>query len=446
MATSAGEEAALVVSRLREAGYEALFAGGCVRDLLLGREPHDYDVATSAPVSAVEKLFDRTVSVGAQFGVVKVLGNVGDVEVATFRRDGPYHDSRHPAEVYPADARGDAERRDFTINGMFLDPETGRVDDFVGGRDDLEAGRIRAIGTPAERFGEDRLRLIRAIRFAARFDFEIEAATWASIRELANTITGIAWERIGDEVEKILTEGRAARGLKLLAESGLLAEILPELAAMQGVEQSPEHHPEGDVFVHTCLCLEKIDPARHDAVLAFAVLLHDVAKPPCFERGEDGRIRFHGHCELGAEMALEICRRLRRSGDMGERVAWLVRNHLRPMDASRMRLARLKRFLGEPDIDLLLELLFIDASSGSGDLTDWQFCIDRKAEFSRIELKPSPLLGGRDLIALGLQPGPLFRALLDEALDAQLEGEFVDLEGARRWLSARVEREGRPTR
>ncbi len=437
MPLSRRQEAERVVERLRAKGFEALFAGGCVRDLLLGREPEDYDVATSARASQVEALFARTVGVGAQFGVIKVLGDAQDTEVATFRTDGEYVDHRHPSEVSFSDAKGDAARRDFTINGMFLDPATDEVTDYVGGRADLEAGRIRAIGDPAARFDEDRLRLLRGVRFAARFGFEIERGTWNSIVDHAETIRDIAWERIGDELVKILREGSARRGFGLLAESGLLEAVLPEVAAMRGVEQSPDHHPEGDVFVHTLLCLEKLDPAAHDVSLALAVLLHDVAKPLTAETGADGRITFYGHCERGADLSRGICRRLRQSGDTTERVSWLIRNHLRHVQAPEMRVATLKRFLGEPWIEALLELVRIDISSGSGDLSTWQFCVERLAAFPREEVRPAPLIRGRDLIDLGYAPGPRFRAFLDEAFDAQLEGAFDDPATARQWLAAR---------
>jgi len=430
------QEAERVVEHLRAKGFEAFFAGGCVRDLLAGRAPEDYDVATSARSSEVEKLFPRTVGVGAQFGVIKVLGEAGDTEVATFRSDGAYLDHRHPSEVSFSDAKGDASRRDFTINGMFLDPTTNEVIDYVGGREDLAAGVIRAIGDPDARFDEDRLRLLRGIRFASRFGFEIDPPTWDSIVRHAATIRDIAWERIGDEIVKILREGAPRRGFELLADSGLLDAVLPEVSAMRGVEQSPEHHPEGDVFVHTMLCLEKIDPSVHDAPLALAVLLHDVAKPLTAERRPDGRITFYGHCERGAEMARGICRRLRQSGDTTDRVRWLVKNHLRHMNAPEMRVATLRRFLAEPWIDSLLELIRIDVSSGSGDLSTWQFCIDQLEALSEQEVRPEPLLRGQDLIELGYTPGPGFKELLDAAFDAQLEGEFDDAEAARAWVVA----------
>lgn len=424
----------MVVERLRSSGHQALFAGGCVRDLLLGRDPADYDVATSARAEEVEALFDRTVGVGAQFGVIKVLGDTSDTEVATFRSDGAYLDHRHPSEVRFTDAQGDASRRDFTVNGMFLDPTNDEVLDYVGGREDLAAGVIRAIGDPDARIAEDRLRLLRAVRFAARFGFRIDGSTWESLVRHAPSIRDIAWERIGDEIVKILLEGAARRGFELLAESGLLEAVLPEVAVMRGVAQSPEHHPEGDVFVHTMLCLEKIDSRVHGAPLALAVLLHDVAKPTTAETRPDGRITFHGHCESGAVMAADICRRLRQSGETADRVSWLVKHHLRHMQAPEMRTAKLKRFLGEPWIDDLLELVRIDVTSGSGDLTTWQFCVDQQRALPEHEVRPPRLLRGQDLIDLGYEPGPGFKPVLEDAFDAQLEGEFADRESARAWV------------
>ena len=425
------------MQRLRAAGHEALFAGGCVRDLLLGREPEDYDIATSAPAGEVQQLFARTVPVGVQFGVVLVLEDGDQFQVATFRRDGAYLDHRHPVEVHFADARRDAERRDFTINGMFLDPETDTVLDYVGGRADLDAGIVRAIGDPDARFDEDRLRLLRAVRFAARFDYAIEPATWQAVQRLASTIVGIAWERIGEEIVKILTEGRARRGFELLSAAGLLAILLPEIEALRGVLQSPDFHPEGDVFTHTMLCLDKLDPERHGEPLALAVLLHDVAKPACATRHPDGRVSFHGHCEQGAVGAAEICQRLRRSRETGEQVAWLVANHLRHVQAPKMRVSTLKRFLAEPLIDDLLELTRIDTLSSTGDLGAYELCRSKQAELLQEQPLPDPLLRGRDLIALGHRPGPLFREILDRAFDAQLEGEITTPEAALAWVQAR---------
>jgi poly(A) polymerase len=384
----------------------------------------------------VQRLFPRTVGVGVQFGVVLVVEEGLGTQVATFRRDGIYLDHRHPLEVHFSDAEGDAQRRDFTINGMFLDPETGEVIDHVGGRADLAAKVVRAIGDPAERFAEDALRLMRAVRFAARLQYQIDPATRAAIERLAPTIREIAWERIGEEVIKILTEGGARRGFELLDQTGLLREVLPEVAALRGTAQSPDHHPEGDVFTHTMLCLEKLHPA-HPETVALAVLLHDVAKPLCSTRDPDGRIRFNGHCERGAEMAEEICRRLRRSRETSESVAWLIRKHLYHVQARRMRLATLKRFLGEPLIEELLEVVRIDALSASGDLDAWAYCVRRRAELSAAGVRPEPLLRGRDLIELGYRPGPDFKRILDAAFDAQLEGELHSTEEARSWVLER---------
>lgn len=425
-----------VVRRLREAGHEALFAGGCVRDLALGLEPGDYDIATSARPDDVRRLFPHTIPIGAKFGVILVVTPGGSFEVATFRSDGDYHDHRRPSQVTYSDARGDAERRDFTINGMFHDPLTGEVHDYVGGRADLDARRIRAIGDPRARFDEDRLRLLRCVRFAARLDAEIEAGTWAALCEMAPGIRGIADERIGEEIRKMILEEdgtRVVRALDLLAESGLLEIVLPEIAAMRGVEQSPDHHPEGDVFVHTRLLLAQLD-ARHGEALRFAALLHDVAKPVCAEKGSDGRIRFHGHCERGEAMVQEIFRRLRFSNALRDHTGWLVRNHLRHLDARRMRVATLRRFLAEEHFPELLELIRLDALAGSGVLDDWQFLRNKLDEFSREELKPKPLLSGRDLLDAGYAPGPAMKRILNAVYDEQLEGRVVDIEQARNWV------------
>src|SRR5213594_5148374 len=376
-----------IVRRLREAGHEAYFAGGCVRDQLLGREPLDFDVATSAPPEAVQTLFRRTVPVGAQFGVILIVEDGVRFEVATFRSDDAYVDGRRPTRVHFGSAREDAERRDFTINGLFLDPLGGQVVDFVGGQMDLRAGIIRAIGDAHARIAEDRLRMLRAVRFAARLRFTIEPATRAAIAAAAPTITDIAAERIGDEMVRILTEGGARPGFELLADTGLLAAVLPEVAGMAGVAQSPDFHPEGDVFVHTLLLLEQL-PAGVSETLALGALLHDVAKPPCAALQDDGRITFYGHPAVGAEMAVAICQRLRRSRAVWERVAYLVRNHLRLVNAPNMRPATLKRFLREDGIDELLELARIDALAASGDLRYYEFCRAQLAALSAEEMHP----------------------------------------------------------
>ena len=357
----------------------------------------------------------------------------GSFEVTTFRSDGDYLDHRRPSQVTFSDAQGDAARRDFTINGMFLDPRSRTVIDYVGGQEDLAAGIVRAIGDPEARFREDRLRMIRAVRFAARLRSTIEPATLKAIKSRAPKILDIAWERIGDELRKILADGEASRALCLLSETGLLEKILPEVQAMQGVEQSPDHHPEGDVFTHTRLCLAGLDDG-HDDALRLAVLLHDVAKPLCADHGEDGRIRFHGHCERGSQMAREICERLRCSNAVRDKVGWLIANHLRHLNARKMRVSTLKRFLAEPLFDDLLELIRIDALAGAGDLDLWHFLKNCRAELSQAEVAPEPLLRGGDLLAMGYKAGPGMREILDAIYDAQLEQVFEDGEGARRWV------------
>lgn len=429
----AEQRATRVVRRLREHGHQALLAGGCVRDRLRGEHPSDYDVATSASAHEVQNLFERTVPVGARFGVVLVLIDDQPIEVATFRTDAEYVDGRHPVGVLPASPAEDARRRDFTINGMFLDPESGEVLDYVGGRADLAARTIRAIGDAEERFGEDHLRMLRAVRLAARLGYEIEPATFAAIQRLAPRITEIAWERIGDEVLRILMEGAARRGFELLGESGLLAHVLPEIAALEGAEQTADFHPEGDVFRHTLLLLEQLrDPSE---TLALGALLHDVAKPHCAERRGE-RITFYGHAELGETMAIGICQRLRRSREVWERVGYLVRNHLRLIDAPEMRRSTLRRFLAEEGIDELLELARIDAMASHKDLRCYEFCRGKKEEFGREPIKPPTLLTGQDLIDLGYPRGPLYGEILREVETRQLEGELGSREEAVTWVRA----------
>jgi poly(A) polymerase len=435
MSSAARHHATAIVRRLREAGYEALFAGGCVRDEMLGRTPKDYDVATNAPAERVLTLFPGSLPVGIQFGVVLVPAGIHRIEIATFRSDGIYLDSRHPVSVHFGSAEQDAQRRDFTINGMFYDPVAARVIDYVGGTGDLRHGLIRAIGDPAARLDEDKLRTLRAVRLAARLGFAIDSGTWEAIRNAAPSIDRIAFERIGEEIRMILCEGAARRGFELLHAAGLLAVVLPEVVAMEGVEQSPDYHPEGDVFHHTMLVLEQLrDPAE---TLAFGALLHDVAKPACAGRraAPDGeRITFYGHCERGAEMAVEICQRLKRSRAVWERVAYLVRNHLRLVNAPQMRPATLKRFLRQEGIGELLELARIDALAASGNLQYYEFCRDRLAVLSPAEMHPPPLISGDDLIALGYRPGPRFGEILQAVEEAQLEGALASREDALAWV------------
>lgn len=438
---TAGERAArAVIDRLLGAGHIAYFAGGCVRDWLRGETPSDFDVATDATAAEVQALFARTVPVGAQFGVVLVLVDGQPIEVASFRADAEYRDGRHPVGVRPASPEEDARRRDFTVNGMFREAESGRVLDFVGGRADLDARVIRAIGDPAARFGEDRLRMLRAIRLAARLDYAIEPATFAAIRAHAAGITQVSWERIGDEIVRILTEGAAQRGFALLDESGLLAQVLPEIALMKGVEQSPDYHPEGDVFTHTLLLLAELRQPSQE--LALAALLHDVAKRDCAERRPDGRITFYGHAELGADKTVAICQRLRRSRETWERVEWLVRHHLRIAHAPQMRRSTLRRFLAEPYVDELLELARLDALASNRNLEAYEFCRRAQAAFDDEPIKPPPLLRGRDLLELGYPRGPLFSEILAAVEERQLEGELRTREAALEWVRRTYARPG----
>jgi poly(A) polymerase len=439
------QHATNIVRELRNLGFQAYLAGGCVRDMLLGVVPADYDVATDATPPEVMRIFPETYAVGAQFGVVLVPlrpsaeapsqtkealaenPNVPSehpnyVEVATFRNDGTYTDGRHPDRVsYATDPREDVQRRDFTINGLLMDPLDGnRVLDFVGGRDDLKAGVIRAIGDPERRFAEDKLRMLRAVRFAARFEYRIEPETFAAIQRLAPGIQQVSRERVRDELTKMLTEGHARRAFELLDRTGLLKEVLPEVDRMHGVEQPPEFHPEGNVWVHTLLLLEKLPP-RCSRALAWGALLHDVGKPPTFRVAPD-RIRFDGHVEVGTRMAEEICHRLHFSNEDTRQIAALVANHMRFADAERMKESTLKRFMRLPRFDEHLALHRIDCLSSHGNLALYDFVRDRLQQTPEDEIRPTPLLTGEDLIGLGYQPGPLFRDILSAVEDAQLEG------------------------
>jgi len=411
---------------LREAGHQAYFVGGCVRDLELGREPADYDVSTDARPDRVQEIFPDSLGIGAQFGVILVSVGGIDVEVATFRSDIGYSDGRHPDRVaYSNSAKEDVLRRDFTINGLLLDTRTNDVLDYVGGRDDLRARIIRAIGEPERRFREDKLRLVRAVRFAARFHFVIEPETAAAIRRLAPEILVVSAERLRDELTKILTEGAARRGFELLDELGLLSHVLPEIARMKGVQQPPQFHPEGDVWIHTLLMLEML-PAGASPTLAWGTLLHDVGKPPTFAppSGPEGRIRFDGHVEVGTKMAEDICRRFRFSNDDTEQIAALVANHLRFKDVLQMRQSTLKRFLRLPRFEEHLELHRLDCLSSHRNLENYDFVQRFLAETPPAEVRPARLISGDDLIALGLKPGPDFKAILHAIEDAQLEGRI----------------------
>jgi poly(A) polymerase len=424
-----------ILARLRAERFAAYFAGGGVRDLLLGREPHDFDVATNAPPAVVLKLFPKTFSVGAHFGVILVADQIDGIEyvteVATFRNDGAYLDGRHPDAVRFSDSpEEDVQRRDFTINGMLLDPvllaETDDLDaailDFVGGRDDLTARLIRAIGDPHLRFAEDKLRMLRAVRFAARFGFEIEERTAAAIHWLAAEIDQVSRERVRDEITRMLTEGQARRAFELLDANGLLAEVLPEIARMHGVEQPPQFHPEGDVWAHTLLLLEKLPPAC-SPTLAWGALLHDVGKPATFRRAPD-RIRFDGHVEIGVRIAEDILRRLRFSSEETSQILLLIRNHMRFGDVQQMKESTLKRFFRLPRFEEHLALHRMDALSSFGDLDNFEFAKERFEATPVEDVHPQLLVTGDDLIASGYEPGPRFREMLALAEDAQLEGRI----------------------
>ena len=407
--------------------------------MLLGKAAQDYDIATSAHPEDVQRLFDETLPVGAQFGVILVFVEGHPFEVASFRHDGPYLDGRRPTEVRYGSLEEDVQRRDFTINGMVYDPLSDRVIDWVEGRQDLAQRRIRAIGDAEQRFTEDRLRMLRAVRFAASLNFVIEESTFAAVQRLAPTITDIAWERIGDEVTRILIEGGARCGFELLDESGLLKVLLPEIDALKGTWQSPEYHPEGDVFKHTMLLLSHLQAPSE--TLAYGCLLHDVAKPLCFRRDGD-RVTFYGHTEKGEVMAEEILKRLKRGRAIWERVRYLVRNHLRHVQAPDMRLSTLKRFLREDGIEELLELTRIDALSSSGDLSHYQFCKERLDKLAEEEIRPAPLVRGGDLIAMGFEPGPIFAQILRQVEDQQLGGELRSRDEALDWIKRKYSHRG----
>jgi poly(A) polymerase len=444
-----------IIRTLREHGHQAYLAGGCVRDLLLHRDPADYDVATSATPKQVMEIFPQTYAVGAQFGVVLVpdpalskepsalsaisavdfavsASHLGLIEVATFRSDVSYSDGRHPDEVrYTNDPREDVQRRDFTINGMLLDPLTNGLDimqpdnailDYVGGRADLAAGIIRAIGDPIRRFTEDKLRMLRAVRFAARFGYTIEPATFAAIRKLASQIHQVSRERVRDELTRMLTEGHARGAFLLLDSTGLLHEVLPEIEKMKGVEQPPEYHPEGDVFIHTLLLLEKL-PHPASATLAWGALLHDVGKPPTFRVAPD-RIRFDGHVEIGEKMAEAILRRLRFSNHDIEQILALVANHMRFGQVREMKDSTFKRFIRLPQFDEHLELHRLDCQASHRHLELYDYTREKMASLPAEAIRPVPLVTGDDLIAAGYSPGPRFKEILSTVEDAQLEGRL----------------------
>ncbi|HTR26968.1 MAG TPA: CCA tRNA nucleotidyltransferase [Terriglobales bacterium] len=486
--SAARQFATEIVRTLRSHGFQAYFNGGCVRDLLLGREPADYDVSTDATPQQVMRIFPRTLAVGAQFGVVLVpsepsttkdtkehqgeqdlgtesfhervlpgaMGGSGknrylflpsslrkSVEVATFRCDIGYSDGRHPDEVrFTKDPREDVQRRDFTINGMLLDPLTDEILDFVGGREDLKIGVVRAIGEPSRRFAEDKLRMLRAVRFAARFEYKIEPVTFAAIQKLAPQIHQVSQERVREELTKMLTEGRARLAFLLLDESGLLHEVLQEISAMKGVEQPPQFHPEGDVFVHTLLLLEKL-PAGCSKTLAWGALLHDIGKPATFRVAPD-RIRFDGHVDVGVKIAEAICRRLRFSNDETEQIVALVDNHMRFAQVRQMNESTLKKFLRMPKFDEHLQVHRLDALSSNKILDFYDYARERLESMPPEAIRPKPLVSGDDLIAAGYPPGPQFKEILDAVEDAQLEGRVATHEAAMELVRAEFPSRGIP--
>ena len=436
------QEATAIVQKLRERGFQAYLVGGCVRDLLLERSPKDYDVATDATPRQVMEIFPETYAVGEQFGVVLVpVASIASdvcgqsssksscVEVATFRSDIGYSDGRHPDEVrFSKDPREDVARRDFTINGMMLDPVSGEVLDFVGGREDLAAGLIRTIGDPERRFAEDKLRMLRAVRFASRFEYAIHPATFAAIKKLAEQIKVVSRERIREELTRMLTEGHGRRAFLLLDESGLLQHVLPEISAMKGVAQPPEFHPEGDVFVHTLLLLDYL-PQPCPMTLAWGALLHDVGKPATFRMAPD-RIRFDNHVEVGVKIAEQICRRMRFSNEETEQILALVENHMRFMDAMRMKQSTLKRFMRLPEFDEHMALHRADCLASHRNLTTYDWIREKQKETPPEKMRPSPLVTGDDLIAEGHAPGPKFRDILNAVEDEQLEGRLPTRDAA----------------
>ncbi|MCY3823867.1 MAG: CCA tRNA nucleotidyltransferase [Nitrospinae bacterium] len=416
-----------IIRALEASGHRALLAGGCVRDALLGRQPKDWDIATDAAPEAVGGLFERTVAVGAQFGVVRVRMGGQEFEVARFREDGAYSDGRHPDSVRPSDEEGDAKRRDFTINGMFYDVLNHQLLDYVGGRRDLDEGIIRAIGEPDLRFREDHLRMMRAVRFSARFGFAVEPATAAAIEANAERIGKISPERIRDELTIILTQNNSDAAFAMLDSSGLLEYVLPEVAAMKGVAQPPEFHPEGDVWTHV-LAMLRIKRAA-SPTLSWGILLHDVGKPATFT--ETDRIRFNGHDKAGAAMSAEVCTRLRMPKARAARIFDLVANHMRFMHVEKMREARLKRFLREPYFGELLELHRVDCLASHGNLRTHEFCARKLGEIREEALRPPRLLDGRELMAMGYPAGPKLGEILFALEDEQLEGRISTKEEAK---------------
>lgn len=424
-----------IVRRLRDSGHEAVWVGGCVRDMLRGLEPKDFDIATSARPDEVQSLFEHTVPVGASFGVILVIEEPHQFEVATFRKDAPYTDHRHPVDIDYGTMEEDVRRRDFTINALFYDPISDKVIDLVNGQADLAARIIRTVGDPVDRFWEDALRLMRAVRFSAILDFTIEEKTWAALIQHNRLIRYISDERVRDELNKMLLHSNRRRAMELLDASGLLALILPEAVALKGVEQPPAFHPEGDVWVHTMLALENLrDP---DLVLAWATLLHDIGKPATFERADD-RIRFSNHQIVGEAMALEILTRLKFPRSTMLKIAHMVRRHMDFINVRQMRRSTLRRFLSSETIDQELELHKADCMACHGDVSNYHFCREKIREFEteQVPIMPDPLISGKDLLRLGFIPGPIFAEILNDVQTRQLDEEIATPEAAEQYVLA----------
>ena len=423
-----------IIRSLSTAGYEAYFAGGAVRDAMMQLEPKDYDIATSATPDQLLELYPKANTIGKHFGVILIKYHGHAFEIATFRTDGSYQDGRRPEQVSFTTAEEDAQRRDFTINGMFHDPLTDRLIDYVGGADDLQAGVIRAIGVPSERFQEDALRLLRAIRFSVRTGFEIEPVTLKALHENAHLLAQISVERIQEEFSKILIAPNRRRGLALLVDTGLMREIIPEVYDLIGCEQPPQFHPEGDVYQHTSIALDLlVDEAPITQYLS--VLLHDIGKPATYMWDDAAqRIRFNGHDAVGAELAQTILTRLRYPNTVIEEVVAIVANHMQFMNVQQMRTAKVKRFLARPSIELEMELHRVDCASSNGITENYEFLRNKQEEFANEPIIPTPLISGRDLIELGHQPGPGFKAILEEVQTEQLEGRLTTKEDSLKYV------------
>jgi putative nucleotidyltransferase with HDIG domain len=425
-----------IVRRLRNRGFTSYFAGGCVRDNLRGVAPKDIDIVTSALPEDIQSIFSKTIPVGIQFGVVRVLEGGFEFEVATFRSDGHYSDGRHPDTVAFSSPEEDAKRRDFTVNGLFYDPIENQVIDYVGGKTDLKARLLKAIGNPNERFDEDKLRLLRTIRFAAVLDFDIDSQTWEAVKARAQDIHRVSPERIREELLKMFSDPHRVRAFDLLDSSGLLAELLPEVATLKGCEQPAQFHPEGDVFVHTRKMLTLLGPEA-DGLLVFSVLLHDIGKPPTQTFDPiNQRIRFNGHDRVGAQMAEKIMNRLRFSREATDTVVEAVQNHMIFKDVQEMRPAKLRRFMARSHFDLEIELHRVDCASSHGDLGNLDFLKAKQAEFAAEPLIPPPLIRGSDLITLGLTPGPIFGEILEGIQTAQLESTIHTKDEALKMVEA----------